>query len=923
MDIEFEFPYLLLLFIPALISIFFFLKKRTQKSSLETYLIVLLRSLVLSCLIFSLTVPQILSPIKEVPVIFLVDHSASLKGTEEEIYKWIEKSIAYKNEKDPYGIVTFGENAVVYQSLASDRGMIGRFENVVGRNETDVESAIQFASALFPNQSSGRIVLLTDGNETIGEGTSAIKLLKNQRIELDTYPVKKRKQIDMAITELSVPPALYKGENANIQLKINSNIAQKATVRITENNKEIINSEVDVKEGQNMFSFSHIVDETGLIQFQGEIITNQDAYSENNTLQTITNVKGTPKILLVQQDDDPRIKSILDEAGFLTDLYTPEKLPTALTGYLSYQTILFNNVPGTSITDDQMNIMEKAVKDFGVGFIMAGGQDSFGLGGYFKTPIERILPVDMEIKGKKELPSLGLIIVLDRSGSMSGNKLIWAKEAAARSVDLLREEDTLGVIAFDDRPWVIVEPDPLKEKTKVMKKIRSISPGGGTEIYSSLDKAYELLDGLNVQRKHIILLTDGQSATNSNYEDLIEDGKEDKITLSTVSIGMDADRRLLEELAEVGSGRYYDVTDASVIPSILSRETVMASRTYIEDQPFFPVIQNPYEWGKLFQDGIPQMNAYVATTPKPQASVSISSEKKDPIFAEWQYGIGKGIAFTSDLYGAWSGDWARWSHWSTFINEMVTRSLPQYDQEPYRISVEKQNGKRVLSIQTDEQISLPLDMTVISEEGKNVNTSSKLVAPGQYELDINNKPGTYFVSIKKTMENGQSTVYQSGFTIPYSEEYLQNGENKEMLKKWVKLSSGEELTSEKQVFRPLRENAFHKQDISNWLICAAFLFLFAEIAIRRFGIGKWRVRQIHSKGQAKSLSVHRHVKRKEDHLKADKIIEQHDEKNTAKANTLTNEKTARKNLSQSKVSQSSNREENLERLLLAKKRKDS
>ena len=193
----------------------------------------------------------------------------------------------------------------------------------------------------------------------------------------------------------------------------------------------------------------------------------------------------------------------------------------------------------------------------------------------------------MEIKGKEQLPSLGLIIVMDRSGSMSGSKIVLAREASVRSVELLRDDDTFGFIAFDDQVWDVIPLAKLEDKEKAIEQILSVPVAGGTDIYPAMKKAYDDLTNSNLQRKHIILLTDGQSDMPPGYEDVITDGKSTNITMSTVAIGADADSYLLERLAETGGGRFYNVLDESTVPSILSRETSMMTRTFIEDNPFY------------------------------------------------------------------------------------------------------------------------------------------------------------------------------------------------------------------------------------------------------------------------------------------------------------------------------------------------
>ncbi|MGO4374133.1 VWA domain-containing protein, partial [Paenibacillus sp. MCAF20] len=281
----------------------------------------------------------------------------------------------------------------------------------------------------------------------------------------------------------------------------------------------------------------------------------------------------------------------------------PEQLSVELAEYASYDSIILNNVPATRIAEKPMEWLGKAVSDYGVGLVMLGGEDSFGLGGYFKTPVERALPVYMDLQGKRQIPSLGLVLVIDRSGSMSDGKLELAKEAAIRTVELMRDVDTVGVIAFDSAPWWVVEPEKLSNRDSIIERIQGIQSEGGTEIYNALQAGYEGLLEVDAQRKHMILLTDGQSATNPGYEALTDAIVEDQMTLSTVAVGDGADQALLERLAKAAKGRFYFTKDQSTLPAIFSRETVMMSRTYIVEQSFTPAVARAADWGKLWNGG--------------------------------------------------------------------------------------------------------------------------------------------------------------------------------------------------------------------------------------------------------------------------------------------------------------------------------
>ncbi|WP_245959324.1 VWA domain-containing protein [Neobacillus piezotolerans] len=804
---------------------------------MEQRIIGIIRSAVLLLIIFALAVPQFVFPAKTETVVFLVDRSKSVESLGEEALDWIHEAVSKNGAGKQFAIASFAKNPQSELSLSSGAEIPSQFSGNLDKTETDISSGLRFASSLIPGDQAGRIVVFTDGNNTAGEAASAARMVKNRMIELDYVAMKQAEGKDAAITSFTVPPTLFEGEKTSVSVAISSNAELDATLRLTVNNREILRNGVKLKEGNNAYTFSHASSGTGLAVYKAELINSGDAHIENNSLFAVADVKGVPKVLVVEGTPGGMLPEILRASGLTVDAIAPERLPTGLGRYLQYQSIVFENVPGHTVSEEQMGLIEKAVREFGTGFVMTGGEDSFGLGGYFKTPIEKLLPVDMDIKGKKEMPSLGLVIVIDRSGSMDGAKLALAKEAAARSAELLREDDTLGFIAFDDRPWVVVETAPLTNKQEAIDKIRSVAIGGGTNIYPALEKAYSELRDLKLQRKHIILLTDGQSATDGNYAALIEEGKKRNITLSTLALGSDADRRLLEELAMMGSGRFYDVSDASVIPSVLSRETVMTTRTYIEDDPFYPVIEAYPEWMSLFEKGVPQMNAYIAVTPKPRASVPILSEKDDPVLAQWQYGLGSTLAFTSGVAGKWAGDWAKWAGWPGFLNQVVAESLPKYTSEPFSVEVNKDKGNAVISLSSGNAEIIPVEASVLTQDGKAVDAYTKLVSPGQYELVIPGKPGMYYLSIRKKDKDGTASLYRTGFSVPYSEEFLLKGTNKELLNELVSISGGRELSSPKDAFRPLASKPLRKQPVSEYLLLAAFLLLVAEIFLRRFGIG--------------------------------------------------------------------------------------
>lgn len=822
-------PIMLILLIPVILY-FVWSFKKVRKKTTAYYLVFTLRAIVVALLLFALTTPFLMQREKEEQVLFLIDRSASMQANEADMLDFIENSLEYKKDHHLVGVYSFAENFQTEALLSSNLTEVPQLTEMTSIGETNISQALQITSGFIDTNKATRIVLLTDGNETKGKMEEELYQIKSDRLTVDVVKMNNIYSVhDVMITNLKTPETSHIGTKQTIEMEVESTKDEHIRIELYENDEMIHSEEVDVTEGENIFSFDHIARTEGLITYEAKIIKENDAIIENNRMKSLTKIESPPHILIVQGDQgNPNIEHALTQNVKTTTIHANE-LPSTLNRYLRYDAIVFDNVPGFYVGEEKMDIIHQAVKNFGIGFMMTGGEMSYGLGGYFQTPIEQLLPVEMEVTGKHKLPTLGLVIVMDRSGSMSGSKMSLAKEAAARSVELLNEGDTLGVIAFDDRPWEIIPTDVMNDKDEAVNKILSITDGGGTEIYSSLKQAYDDLQPLDLQRKHIILLTDGQENSKREYRDMIEQGLSHGITLSTVAIGTDADGQLLKKMSEMASGRFYDVQDENMIPSILSRETAMISKTYIIDEPFIPRVYDQPNWNILFNEGVPQMNAYIATTLKQGATLVLDHEtEEDPILAMWNYGLGKSMAYMSDTSGAWSGDFAKWDQWHSFWQENVKQILPIYNDTPYII---QQDGRSFTFIDPKHQANI-LKITATNELGEELTIDETVTSSRERTITVDGENGLVFFAI----DDGTGTIFNAGKPLPYSDEYRMKEVNMEKLQWLAHTTNGEVIEHPDEVFREMQIKSYSTQPFRQKLIILAMILFFVDITIRRFGL---------------------------------------------------------------------------------------
>ncbi|MCR8635478.1 VWA domain-containing protein [Paenibacillus radicis (ex Xue et al. 2023)] len=850
MGLQFNEPWFLLLLLPLIGFAIWMWRTKLQLLGTRKALAVGLRTMILLLLILSLSGIQWFATLEQKAVYYVIDRSDSMQ-TSKAYEQWLKASADAKAKDDQIGVISTGLDAIVERSLTSQSLNEFSFTGQVNRQFSNLAQGLQLAGSMLPDLSTPRVVLLTDGNENVGDLLRQGKLLKDKGIPVDVLPLPKSAKKDVSIDSLKLPEKLYQGEKYTLEIAIASTFAGSGELRIYEENQEISKQSVTVERGDNRFVLQSLAKEAGFHRYRAELYFAEDEQAENNIGYAFSRVTGPPKVLVVEgvTGSSGNIESVLKSSFIGYEVIPPEMLSREMANYAGYDSIILNNVSATRISGPQMEMIETAVSSYGIGLMMLGGEDSYGMGGYFKTPIEKALPVYMDLQGKREIPSLGLILVIDRSGSMAGGKLELAKEAAMRTVELMRKKDSVGVVAFDSTPWWVVEPQKLTDRKKVLEQIQSIQPAGGTEIYTAVDEAYQRMLKVEAQRKHIILLTDGQSATNQSYEQLTENMLKNNMTLSSVAVGEGSDVQLLESIAKMAKGRFYYTNDQSTLPAIFSREAVMMARTYIVDQPFVPALGQTGEWKGLFGDGVPKINAYVAVTPKETAEVALMSPEPDPLLARWQYGSGRSVAWTSDITGKWSADWIAWDRFSNVFSQIIKWTFPQFQASPFTLSSHLNGNEATLAIksslsgvQGDAQASITDDTLGKTE------LSLSPTAPGEYESKLAvQKPGVYLakIDLKDASDKEKSLgSFTTGFVIPYSPEYKINpADPAGKLKQLAELTGGRLLSLERpeEVFQGEVKPKRQSHDISMPLLIVALLLWLLDIAVRRLSIPWERV----------------------------------------------------------------------------------
>ena len=752
-----------------------------------------LRAALLTVLTFALTLPVLRVPSRGATVL-LVDVSASVSEPQ------LERERRFVNEAwdarvtDTLEVVSFAAQAR-RAPLDGGRPRIERHD-VDG---SDLGGAVMFARGLVAS-GAPHIVLLSDGFENSGDVKDAVGRAIAAGATFEVVRLPDEELVDARVTAVHLPDTLRRHELARLGAVIESSRRGVATVRVEENSILVEERQgVALEPGAQEVAFELAPNLSGLVRYAVEVRLSGDQIEGNNRFVQLAPVAGPPRVLLVSAtpEEGRHLEEALTAQDFAIESASPTALPSTVDELLGYDEVILAGVAPYEINQLRQNALATYVRDTGGGLLYVSGarglrRDPEGR----QHALELLLPVELAAPSERQEPPVAMVLLVDRSSSMIGEKLGYAKQAALAVIDQLSAHDQVGVIAFDSNFEWTVPLSALDNKESVKASVGNLGAGGGTRFYPALEEAYFALGSSDAAVKHVILLTDGVSTDPDIFPALLARARKNAVTVSTVGIGRETDGKLLAEIARLGGGRFTVATTASQVPDIFVKETQTLQRDAAQrGDTQVRVATAARELAGIDFQSAPPLRGYLKTKAKAMAEVLLDTPKQHPLLVRWRYGLGSVAAFTSDATTAWAAPWLSGT-WDGFgklwaqLARSLQRSRTRHDLA-LRLTPHGQArlGLTVDALDHDGRFLDDLDVRVRLIAGEQTPREVRLgqVGPGRYTAETED-PGGSLLALPLGSRAGRRL--DGDWVIvsrPYAAELRAVGQNKALLDRLERL----------------------------------------------------------------------------------------------------------------------------------------
>ena len=866
----FDFRAPLFLILLAVIPVLIFVQRRAHLSTAKwrKRVTFFLRGAALLCAILALANLHRTRQEQRLAVVFLIDASESIQPTQyEEASKQINATIAKLESTDKFGIIGFAREVGVLLEIRQRQDQPMEIspivsletltEQTIRRDGTDVLTALKRAIALLPDDYHRRIVLFSDGIHNTG-GTSLknyIPLLSASDVEILTVPLGTVNDA-VRVVQLQMPSQVRKGQSFEIGAVIETD-GSIPTLTATLYRDEMsigayewtllsgihplsLTTEQSLKEGNHRYTLRLDVTDEIPENNQGHgVVTIQDKphalYIEGNLAHAAVS-PGPVGAVSNRTERHAKLETVLEENGFVVETISATEMPAELVELQRSHVLILSNVSAETLSSEQLQGIENYVRDLGHGLVVIGGGRAYGPGGYTDTALERVLPVEMTPRERKD--AVAIAFVLDTSGSMANyvearQKIGLAIEGVRAGIRNLDEEDEAGILSFNVDVHTI--SDLTSDHDALRQTVGRLRPTGGTtKMEDATKRAYEMLKANDAKRKHIVLLSDGKSdGDTSAFLDLAKQIAEARISITAIAIG-DANKERLTQFAENGDGRAVFVENIQQLPAILT-EAIRETQRYIVQETFQPVITAANESIVAGIGTPPPLHGYVATAEKETAQVFIHSHKDEPILTGWNFGLGKSIAWTSDVKSAWSKEWIPWHNFGKFWGQVINWTFPAVDAgADFDLRVSMHHGMAEVNIDTRTPSEASYNVHVVGPDRTSEMVEIQQVTPTRYSGTFQMQDsGSYIVTAEREGDTRRSIETVS---LPYPAEYAEFRVDTTSLKMLTTATAGIHEPTATQIAAPAGEAIEKETSLAQSLLVVAAILFVLEMILRRFSI---------------------------------------------------------------------------------------
>lgn len=737
--INFQHPWflfaLLLGLVLALVPHFRIAKKyrrnRNRMVSLVLHIIVIfLSTFLLAGMTFDYTVKN-----DQNEILLLVDMSDSEERVEDDRNTFVD-TVLSQGRYDGYriGVVTFGFDQVYAVPFTTDVDSI--YDKYIDADlpdttGTDIAAALNYAKTLFTYPETAKIVLVTDGKETDEEAIKVIRSISASGIKIDTAYLEDsdaNKVKDLQITSLTLPETHTNvGDKVEVGFSVSSTTATAISASLYDNGKLVDSENFEVNSGLNKLYMDYTFTTDGFHDVSVKIDSTTDSLEANNEYHTYIDIEVFNKVLVIEREygDSDEMESLLTSAGYTVTVVNIvaeyDKAPTTVNDLRAYDQVILNNIANADLPEGFVDILYEYVYEYGGGLFTTGGTDSNGEANaysksdLYNTKLQEMLPV----QAINYTPPLGVIIIIDKSGSMStkdsttGMSYLQLAEAGAiSSLDSFSERDYVGVMTLESEYGTVLNLTPRTQEDKIISAINSIGEktGGGTIFYDAIVRATQQLNANSrIEKKHIVLITDGMPGDGTNpetgnkkYEDEIERIYNSYgITTSVIMLGQTETGSAATQMTkavEKGHGYLYALTEVRKVGTALRDDLAAPEIVEVNQETFNPYVSNIFStilngvYSASEDTGNSKtlpftLDGFFGVKQKQGSDVIIVGEYDVPIYAQWSFGKGMVGSFMCDLTGQWSSNLLSSTEGKTLINNIVNNLMPTENIRPSDITV--------------------------------------------------------------------------------------------------------------------------------------------------------------------------------------------------------------------------------------------